>query len=319
MSESLVSVILPVYNGEKTIKATVESILNQTYQNFELVACIDGTNDGSENILNSFGDSRIRVIRNPRNLGLPRTLNRLVVNTSEKARYVAMAEQDDWYYPERLQAQVEFLDANDNYGLVSGIAEHWGGSKASSHLFPGILEKGGQYPVDYKECFLFNFKELNKFVQTCMMFRKDHYFDHGMYFSAHYPSVPTDWDFVLRWCKFTPIHGLHKVLVRKDRRDDRESVTKNLDRLYSSGFELIRSYKYECAHIITPADYKYAWLGLRIQQIAHHRFLKRMLWLVWYFLSTPGHALVGERFGLEFKRMSWRLGKTNPFKPALNK
>lgn len=302
MSNSLVSVILPVYNGEKTIKATVESILNQTYQNFELLVCIDGTNDSSEDILKSFSDPRIRIIKNPKNLGLPRTLNKLVVNTEKNSLYIAMAEQDDLYYPDRLQLQVEFFDANPEYGLVSGIAEHWGGNTESSHFFPGILENGNQYPVDYKECFLFNFRMLNKFVQTCMMFRKDIYLNNGMYFSAHYPSIPTDWDFVLRWCKFSPIYGLHKVLVRKDRRDDRDSVTKNLKRMYSSGFELIRSYKYECAHIITHKDYKYAWLGMRINQIAHYSFVKRIMWFLWYFISTPGHKLVRERFGLEFKR-----------------
>lgn len=318
MNNYKVSIILPVYNGEKTIKATIESLLGQTYSNFELLVCIDGTNDRSEEIVGSFNDPRIRLMKNARNLGLPRTLNRLVSHVSESSEYVAMAEQDDWYFPDRIQAQVEFLDAHAEYGLLSGIAEHWGGDEASSYLFPGLLEQGGQYPVDYKESFLYNYRNLNKFVQTCMMFRKSQYINNGMYFSAHYPNIPTDWDFVLRWCKFSPIYGLHQVLVRKDRRGDRESITKNLNRMVSSGRELLRSYRYECPSIVSEQDYRYAMLGFRIMELAHRSFIKRELGLIWLYIITGRHELVQQRFKVEYARFRSRINSKNDRMPDKN-
>ena len=84
-----------------------------------------------------------------------------------------MAEQDDFYYENRLALQVDFLDKNPDYGLVSGIAEFWSGEEKNSTLFPGLLVNNKQYPTDYKEMFLLNYKEQVKVVNTAMMFRKN--------------------------------------------------------------------------------------------------------------------------------------------------
>ena len=64
-----VSVILPVYNGEKTLATTLESLVNQTFKDFELVCCIDGTNDESENIINLFRDkfNKLTILKNQLN------------------------------------------------------------------------------------------------------------------------------------------------------------------------------------------------------------------------------------------------------------
>ncbi len=63
MADAKVSVILPIYNGEKTIKQTIESLLNQTFNRFEIIACIDGSDDASETILESFDEDRIKIIK----------------------------------------------------------------------------------------------------------------------------------------------------------------------------------------------------------------------------------------------------------------
>lgn len=69
MNSPLVSVIMPVYNSEKYLKESVESILNQTMDNFEFIIINDGSTDQSKQILNSYSDSRIRVITNLSNKG----------------------------------------------------------------------------------------------------------------------------------------------------------------------------------------------------------------------------------------------------------
>ncbi len=73
----LVSVVLPVYNGEKYLRLSLESILNQTFTDFELIAVDDGSVDQTPEILEEFRkrDSRVRIIKNSKNEGLPGSLN----------------------------------------------------------------------------------------------------------------------------------------------------------------------------------------------------------------------------------------------------
>ena len=179
-----VSVILPVYNGEKTLATTLESLVNQTFKDFELVCCIDGTNDESENIINLFRDkfNKLTILKNQLNRGLGATMNRLMSNTN--GEYIAIAEQDDYYYTTRLEKQVKVLDDNDAIGLVSGIADFWNGEKIVMQ-FPGILVARKQYPKG-KEMFLLNYKKQVKVANSCTMIRKSVHVNNGLYFSKNF-------------------------------------------------------------------------------------------------------------------------------------
>jgi glycosyltransferase involved in cell wall biosynthesis len=73
---SRVTVLMPVFNGEKYLREAIESILNQTFQDFEFLIINDGSRDQSENIVNSYNNPRIHLVRNERNHGLIYTLNR---------------------------------------------------------------------------------------------------------------------------------------------------------------------------------------------------------------------------------------------------
>ena len=125
----LVSVLMPVYNGEKYLKEAIDSILNQTYTNFEFIIINDGSTDNSEAIILSYGDSRIVYIKNPENYKLIQTLN--IGFTLAKGRYIARMDADDISHPDRLQKQVQFLDINEDYGLVgSGVNLLHGANKS---------------------------------------------------------------------------------------------------------------------------------------------------------------------------------------------
>ena len=112
-----VSVLMAVHDGERHVRAAVESILAQTFADFELVVVDDGSRDSSRAILDSFGDARIRVVANEENIGLTRSLNR---GLSEcRGRYVARQDADDVSYPERLALQVAFVERRPGVGLVA--------------------------------------------------------------------------------------------------------------------------------------------------------------------------------------------------------
>lgn len=251
-----VSVILPIYNGERTLSKTLDSLHKQSFKNFEVIACIDGTHDTSEEILKTYQDKflKLTVLKNTKNRGLGPTMNRLVAHAL--GEYIAVAEQDDFYVPERLTKQVSLLDSKPKIGLVSGIAEFYDGKNLTTR-FPGLLVNEKQYPSG-KEMFLLNYKNQIKVVNSCMMFRKQVHTDSGLYFTQHYPSISVDWTYVLRFSLVSQIHGLHDVLVKLDRSKDRDSVTSNKDKQYKATRELIRSMAYEFPDIVTNKEYKYA-------------------------------------------------------------
>jgi len=113
-----VSVIMGTYNGEKRIKRAVESILHQTFADFELIICDDGSIDRTYKIVEEMAqcDTRIILIRNTKNKGLAKTLNRCL--KLAKGDYIARMDDDDISHPERLEKQVLFLDSNPRYALV---------------------------------------------------------------------------------------------------------------------------------------------------------------------------------------------------------
>ncbi len=250
------SIILPIYNGEKTLSTTLNSLVKQSFQDFELIACIDGTKDQSKEILLSYQQKfkSLLILENEKNIGLGPTMNRLVANS--KGEYIAIAEQDDYYYENRLQLQIACLESDKSIGLVSGIAEFYNG-KEITMKFPGILVNGKQYP-EGEQMFLLNYTKQIKVANSCIMFRKTTHINNGLYFTCHHPSISVDWTYILRFSLISKIYGLPNVLVRLDRRGDRNSVTSNKTKQFRASRELIRSFAYEFPDIISSDNYKYA-------------------------------------------------------------
>ena len=110
-----VSVIMPVYNAERFLRLAIDSILGQTFSNFEFIIINDGSTDGSLKIIKSYKDSRIHLISRP-NKGLAPSLNEGL--TRAKGQYIARMDADDISLPKRLAQQVDFLDQNPTVGLV---------------------------------------------------------------------------------------------------------------------------------------------------------------------------------------------------------
>jgi glycosyltransferase involved in cell wall biosynthesis len=122
--EPLVSVFMPVYNAGDYLIEAIESILNQTYTNFEFVILNDGSTDHSESIIKSFSDSRIRFENNEKNIGLIASLNKGL--TLCKGKYIARMDQDDISLPTRLEKQITWMESHPEYGLIGCWFEDFG-------------------------------------------------------------------------------------------------------------------------------------------------------------------------------------------------
>ena len=110
----MVSIITPCYNAEKYIARTIESVINQTYTDWEMLICDDCSTDNSCDVIESYclKDSRIQLIRKGKNTGSPAEPRNLAIQHSH-GEYIAFLDADDIWLPEKLQVQLNFMQTNN--------------------------------------------------------------------------------------------------------------------------------------------------------------------------------------------------------------
>jgi len=112
-----ITVLMPLFNGERYVREALESILGQTFTDFELLIIDDGSTDSSAAIVASYDDRRIRLVANDENLGISATLNRGL--DLARGEYIARMDSDDVSLPTRLAEQVEYLESNPDCAMVA--------------------------------------------------------------------------------------------------------------------------------------------------------------------------------------------------------
>lgn len=137
MSTPMISVIMPVYNGEKYLREAIDSILNQSYSNFELIILNDASIDKTEKIILSYSDSRIIYVKNERNLQLVETLNKGI--ELARGRYIARMDQDDISVSERFEKQIEFMIEHPDIDVCGSYVETIG-AKQQKWIYPRTSE-----------------------------------------------------------------------------------------------------------------------------------------------------------------------------------
>ncbi|HNW23154.1 MAG TPA: glycosyltransferase [Candidatus Dojkabacteria bacterium] len=116
-SNPLVSVVIPVHNGEKYIKESIDSCLNQTYQYIEIIVVDDKSEDRTLEILKEYGE-KITVLPVEKQNGLGNVIN--IGIRKSQGKYIARMDADDFMYPTRIQKQVEYLESNPNCVAIGG-------------------------------------------------------------------------------------------------------------------------------------------------------------------------------------------------------
>ncbi len=119
MKNPKISVIMPVYNGEKYLNEAIDSILHQTYTNFEFIILNDGSTDKTEEIILSYDDPRIVYVKNEENLQIVKTLNKGI--DLAKGKYIARMDADDISLPERFEKQINRLENSNIKVLFSKV------------------------------------------------------------------------------------------------------------------------------------------------------------------------------------------------------
>lgn len=118
----LVSVVMPAYNAEKFIGEAIDSILNQTYPDFELIIVDDASVDGTREVIHHFDDARIQVFANSENKGIAYSTNKAI--DASRGKYVALMDDDDISDIRRLEIQVDYLERHEEIDILGGGAEY---------------------------------------------------------------------------------------------------------------------------------------------------------------------------------------------------
>jgi glycosyltransferase involved in cell wall biosynthesis len=197
----LISVILPVRNGEDFIKDAIFSILKQTYKNFELLIINDGSTDNTLNIINSIIDSRIKV-HTTKGVGLVEALN-LGIELSE-GEFIARMDADDLCLSERFEKQVKILNYNNNIGVVFSGAE----IIDLKNQFVKLIQLSPPFEVMDSLRFL---KPYISLIHPTAMLRKSDLIKVGGY--REYKSCE-DRDLWIRLCQVTEFYFIPEPLLR---------------------------------------------------------------------------------------------------------
>lgn len=206
-----VSVIIPSYNHGKYIKETIQSVLDQTFQDFEIVITDDGSSDNTVEEIKKFDDKRIKLFVFSKNKGACAAANNCVNNST--GRYIAMLSSDDIFLPDKLEKQVDFLDSNPGIGVVFSraqiIDEDGNNFKDPSHAYSSIFDKKNRSRYEWLNYFFYHG---NCLCHPSALIRKKCYDKVGLY-DERFASLP-DLDFWVRVCMHFDIYIMPQKLIK---------------------------------------------------------------------------------------------------------
>ena len=197
--EPKVSIIIPVYNGEKYILDSIQSIINQNYRNIEIVLINDASTDGSHLIISSINDPRIKYLINSKNVGVAESRNRGVLESS--GELIAFLDHDDISLADRILMQVKEFENNPKLGLCGTDVQTIG----------DVIDHIWSYPVDsetLKSRLIFDCP----FAAPSVMIRKKCILDRGLKFKAAFPGVD-DYEMWVQISKDWELKSIQKYLL----------------------------------------------------------------------------------------------------------
>lgn len=261
MEKSLVSIILPVYNREKYIKNAIESALNQTYKNIELIIIDDGSKDDTFNVVSQLCREipQAVVLKNETNLGFVKTLNKAI--SRAQGKYIARLDDDDvWVDNQKIEKQINFLEDNQEYSLAGGgvIKKDKDNKEITRFLLP-------EEDRDIRKNILIS----NVFAHSAVVFKKDDFQKAGGYDEEF--GFFADWDLWLKIGKLGKFYNFQEFFVSyldPEQGGGRTSHDYLMRRKLAANIKLKNKHKnfysgYKSAILVCFANYFYSFMPLR--------------------------------------------------------
>lgn len=263
MKEPLVSIIMPVYNAEHYLRSAIDSILKQTYTKIEFIIIDDASCDNSVEIIKSYSDNRIKLIRNEVNLKQSITRNKGL--NLANGKYIANMDADDISLPERIAKQVAFMEEHKDIDICGTYIKCFGGN----------IERKCKYPIKSRDLLVWSVVNV-PFAHPAVMFRKSSVKKYQIQYSMAF-KYAQDFELwsrlALQGCRF---YNLPEVLLyyresefgvgRAHKREQQILASKIICRNIKKVFALKNTLKsLECD------DYKYLSVKEDIQFLSKYR------------------------------------------------
>ena len=229
-----ISVIIPVYNTGALLRETVNSVLEQSYSDFELILVDDGSNPETKQILSSFDDKRITVIHQE-NRGVACARNTGIA--ASRSDYIALLDHDDLWHKDKLLRQKSLLDIHDDAVLAYSPVECFG--KSSTIQVP-------EYDIINGNAFISELQQNKIHSTSCVMFRRNIIKENNILFVAE--TVPCDdWFFYLQMAQ----HGkfLHSPDVPVQYRLYEKNLSSDVRKMYLTGMTVLEKIRAEFGKI----------------------------------------------------------------------
>jgi len=197
----LVSIVLPVKNGAQYIGDAIDSLLIQTFSDFELIVIDDGSTDETAQIVNGYTDPRVSLV-SQENQGVARAANRGFALA--KGKYITRHDHDDISLPERIEKQVRFLEAHPECGMVGSWAKIWNGETPTNKLHCHPVSPGA-----IAFALLFN----APFVNASCLFRREVLEWSRGYCEDESRIPPEDYEFFSRICQKFDLANIPEFLI----------------------------------------------------------------------------------------------------------
>ena len=217
-----VSVLVPIYRTrEDFLRAAIDSILGQTFKDFELILLDDCPEDSREAVVRSYDDKRIVYLKNDRNLGITPSRNRLI--DLAKGEYLAIFDHDDVSLPTRLEKEVAYLDAHPEVGVVSSWVGTVGG---------GRIVRNPERDEDIRITLMWDCPV----THSAAMIRKSVLTENGIRYEEYFSPAE---DYGL-WCRLLPVtkfHNIPEVLFKYRDHAENTSLTQ-AERMLAGGYRV---------------------------------------------------------------------------------
>lgn len=212
-----VTCIMPAYNTEKYVGEAIESILAQTYNDFEFIIIDDGSSDNTPSIIEEYAnkDKRIIYLANEKNQGISYTRNRGLA--AAKGKYIAVMDSDDIAEPTRFEKQVDYMENNEDVGVLGSAYFMFVENKDEGNVLSRPAEDR-----EIKLCSLYGSPVAN----PTAMIRKSVIDENNLRYEEEYDGAE-DYEFWQRMAKLTKFHNLQEVLMRC-RKKEKDIKTYNL-------------------------------------------------------------------------------------------
>lgn len=241
-----VSVVMPAYNAERYLPEAIDSILTQTYTDFELIIINDGSTDSTKEIINSYSDPRIVYIENEQNSGICVTLNKGI--DAARGRYIARMDSDDIALPERLRTQVQYMDANPHIGALGSDIEIFG-EGIKPYIFHQLHS-----PEECAAGLIFN----SCFAHPSVIIRKSVLDRNNLRYKDEFRGLE---DYELWWqiAKYSKLNNLKTPLLRY--RHHKGQETQNITPKVKAAFNKFTSNRFDDLAIPLSEKEKELWLA----------------------------------------------------------